>query len=32
MNDKIKELLNICGMPNEDLMDIRRCAHDILPE
>ena len=22
MNDKIKALLNVCGMPNEDLMDI----------
>ena len=22
MHDKIKALLNVCGMPNEDLMDI----------
>ena len=22
MNERIKELLNVCGMPNEDLMDI----------
>ena len=22
MNDKIKSLLNVCGMPNEDLMEI----------
>ena len=22
MNEQIKELLNVCGMPNEDLMDI----------
>ena len=22
MNDKIRALLNVCGMPNEDLMDI----------
>lgn len=22
MNERIKELLNVCGMPNEDLMEI----------
>lgn len=22
MNERIKSLLNVCGMPNEDLMDI----------
>ena len=26
MNERIKELLNVCGMPNEDLMEI---YHDV---